>query len=104
MKPWFKTRALADNPRRAHVVIDRPIGSDYAPDWIKDFVSERPARDFIAAVDALGELDDIDLEINTPGGDVARAYFQLSEKPLRQGSRPRHGAGCKHRGRDHAGG
>lgn len=71
MKPWFKTRALADNPRRAHVVIDRPIGSDYAPDWIKDFVSERPARDFIAAVDALGELDDIDLEINTPGGDVA---------------------------------
>ena len=37
MKPWFKARALADNPRRAHVVIDRPIGSDYAPDWIKDF-------------------------------------------------------------------
>ncbi|MFI0472962.1 head maturation protease, ClpP-related [Halomonas sp. HMF6819] len=86
MKPWFKTRALADNPRRAHVVIDRPIGSDYAPDWIKDFVSERPARDFIAAVDALGDLDDIDLEINTPGGDVAsgvRIFNYLKNHPAK---------------------
>lgn len=86
MKPWFKTRALAENPRRAHVVIDRPIGSDYAPDWIKDFVSERPARDFIAAVDALGDLDDIDLEINTPGGDVAsgvRIFNYLINHPAK---------------------
>lgn len=84
MKPWFKARALADNPRRAHVVIDRPIGSDYAPDWIKDFTGEKPAREFIAAVDALGELDEIHLEMNCPGGDVAsgvRIFHYLKDHP-----------------------
>ncbi|RUR51520.1 Clp protease ClpP [Vreelandella populi] len=69
--PWFKARALADNPRVAHIAIDHPIGSDWAPDWISDFTGEKPAREFIAAVDALGELDEIHLELNCPGGDVA---------------------------------
>jgi ATP-dependent Clp protease, protease subunit len=68
---WFTARAQADDPRKAHVVIDKPIGSDWAPDWIADFTGEQPARDFIAAVDALGELDEIHLDMNTPGGDVA---------------------------------
>lgn len=68
---WFTAKALADNPRTAHVVIDKPIGSDWAPDWIADFTGEKPARDFIEEVDALGELDEIVLEINSPGGDVA---------------------------------
>ena len=68
---WFTAKALADNPRRAHVVIDKAIGSDWAPDWISDFTGEQPARDFIAEIDALGELDDIDLDLNSPGGDVA---------------------------------
>lgn len=69
--PWFSIQARDDNPRHAHVVIDKPIGSDWAPDWISDLFGELPARELIAAVDALGELDDIDVELNTPGGDVA---------------------------------
>ncbi|AZM95875.1 head maturation protease, ClpP-related [Vreelandella venusta] len=68
---WFKAQAMADNPRKAIVSIDKPIGSDWAPDWISDFTGEQPAREFIAAVDGLGELDEITLEINSPGGDVA---------------------------------
>lgn len=68
---WFKAQAQADNPRAALVSIDKPIGSDWAPDWISDFTGEQPARELIAAVDALGELDEITLEINSPGGDVA---------------------------------
>ena len=69
--PWFTAKAQADNARKALVSIDKPIGSDWAPDWISDFTGEQPAREFIAAVDALGELDEITLEINSPGGDVA---------------------------------
>lgn len=69
--PWFTAQAQADNARKAFVSIDKPIGSDWAPDWIADFTGEQPAREFIAAVDALGELDEITLEINSPGGDVA---------------------------------
>lgn len=65
---WFKAQA-AD--KIAKVVIDKPIGSDWAPDWIKDFTNELPARDFIKAIDDLGDLNEIDLEINSPGGDVA---------------------------------
>ncbi|SOB76182.1 ATP-dependent protease ClpP, protease subunit [Marinobacter sp. LV10R510-11A] len=66
---WFKAQASGD--RTAKVIIDRAIGSDWAPDWISDFTGEKPAREFIEAVEALGELDRIDLEINSPGGDVA---------------------------------
>lgn len=68
---WFTAKAQADNARKALVSIDKPIGSDWAPDWISDFTGEQPAREFIAAVDGLGELDEITLEINSPGGDVA---------------------------------
>ncbi|MES3674609.1 ATP-dependent Clp protease proteolytic subunit [Halomonas elongata] len=78
--PWFTAKALEDNPRAAHVVIDKPIGSDWAPDWINDFMGLQPAREFIAAVDELGELDEITVEINSPGGDVAsgvRIYHYL---------------------------
>lgn len=66
---WFTAQASGD--RTAKVVIDRAIGSDWAPDWVADFTGEQPAREFIEAVDALGELDRIDLELNSPGGDVA---------------------------------
>lgn len=79
--PWFTAQARDDNPRHAHVVIDKPIGSDWAPDWISDFTGEQPAREFIDAIEALGELDEITVEINSPGGDVAsgvRIYNYLS--------------------------
>jgi ATP-dependent protease ClpP protease subunit len=66
---WFKAQATGD--RTANVIIDRAIGSDWAPDWIQDWTGEQPARDFIDAIEALGELDTINLELNSPGGDVA---------------------------------
>lgn len=69
--PWFTAQALAENPRIAHIAIDNPIGSDWAPDWISDFTGEKPARELIAAIDAMGELDEIHIELNCPGGDVA---------------------------------
>ncbi|WP_110642574.1 head maturation protease, ClpP-related [Salinicola sp. CPA57] len=68
---WFKAEAVPGESNRAHIVIDQPIGSDWAPDWINDFMGEQPAKEFIQAVEALGDLDIIDLEINSPGGDVA---------------------------------
>lgn len=68
---WFRIQALEGNPRAAHVVIDKPIGSDWAPDWIQDLTGEKSASEFIAEVEALGEIDEITLEINSPGGDVA---------------------------------
>ncbi|GHA85392.1 head maturation protease, ClpP-related [Modicisalibacter luteus] len=68
---WFTAKAAAGDTRRAQVVIDKPIGSDWAPDWINDLMGDKPAREFIDEIEALGELDDIDLEINSPGGDVA---------------------------------
>ena len=79
---WFTAKAREDNPRHGHVVIDRPIGSDWAPDWIADFTAQKAARELIAAVEALGELDEITVEINSPGGDVAsgvRIYNYLRD-------------------------
>lgn len=66
---WFKAQASGD--RTAKVVIDRAIGSDWAPDWIADFTGEQAAREFIDSIEALGEIDEIHLDINSPGGDVA---------------------------------
>lgn len=79
---WFTAEARDDNPRHAHVIIDKAIGSDWAPDWIADLTGEKPAREFIDEIEALGELDDITLELNSPGGDVAsgvRMYNYLKK-------------------------
>ena len=65
---WFTAKA-AD--KVAKITIDRAIGSDWAPDWIKDFTGELAARDLINEIEAMGELDTIQLEISSPGGDVA---------------------------------
>lgn len=65
---WFKAQKTGD--RSAKVVIDKIIASDWSPDWVVDFFGEKSARDFIDAVDALGDLDEITVEINSPGGDV----------------------------------
>jgi len=66
------------------VTIDRAIGSDWSPDWISDLTGEQSARDFIDAVEALGEVDKIRLTINSPGGDVAsgiRIFNYLKNHP-----------------------
>ncbi|RKR79173.1 head maturation protease, ClpP-related [Marinobacter nauticus] len=65
---WFK--ALATGDGKADVTIDKIIASDWTPDWVVDFFGEKSARDFIEAIDALGDLTDIHLKLNTPGGDV----------------------------------
>ncbi len=65
---WFKAQANGDGT--ANVTIDKIIASDWSPDWVVDFFSEKSARDFIDTVDTLGDLTDIHLKLNTPGGDV----------------------------------
>jgi ATP-dependent protease ClpP protease subunit len=65
---WFTAKALGD--RKAEVVIDKVIASDWEPDWLVDFFGEKSARLFIEEIDALGDLDEIHLKLNTPGGDV----------------------------------
>lgn len=79
---WFS--AKVSGVRTAKIVIDRAIGSDWGPDWISDLTNEKAAEDFIKSVDELGKLDRIDIEINSPGGDVAsglRIMNYLIEHP-----------------------
>lgn len=67
---WFKITNLAgesgnkDNPRRAEIAIMEQIGEDW---WTGQGITAGP---FMRAIDALGELDEILLRINSPGGDV----------------------------------
>ena len=69
-RQWFRVVNLsgdfrnAENPRRAEIAIFEQIGEDF---WTGDGVT---AGRFIRAIDALGELDEIMLRINSPGGDV----------------------------------
>lgn len=69
-KQWFKINNLTGEPgnqaapRLAVLSIFEQIGEDW---WTGQGVT---AGAFIRAVDALGELDEIELHINTPGGDV----------------------------------
>ena len=64
---WFKAQATG---KVAKVTIDRVITSDFQPGWVIDFFGEQSARDFIEAVDALGDIDEIHLRLSSPGGDV----------------------------------
>lgn len=68
--PWFIVVNLsgevknAANPRQAEIAIMEQIGENW---WTGDGVT---AGAFMRTVDALGELDEILLRINSPGGDV----------------------------------
>ncbi|SDL77882.1 ATP-dependent protease ClpP, protease subunit [Modicisalibacter muralis] len=61
---WFTAKALAENPRAAHITIDGEIGRNW---WSDDSVA---SSDFMREVKALGELDEITIDINSPGGAV----------------------------------
>jgi len=67
---WFRVDNVSgepgssDNPRVAEINIFAQIGES----WFDD--SGVTAGNFVRAVDALGELDEIMLRINSPGGDV----------------------------------
>ena len=81
---WFTAKASG---KVAKITIDRAIGSDWAPDWIKDFTGEMAARDLIEEIEAMGELNAIELELNCPGGDVASGiriynYLKGHEAPV----------------------
>ena len=62
---WFQAKALADTPLLAHVAITGEIGKSW---WDEDAVA---ASDFMRAVNALGDVTDITVDINSPGGSVA---------------------------------
>jgi len=60
MKTWYQIKAKKN--KRAKILIYEQIGED----WFGDGVS---AKDFIKELDTL-DVDDIDLHINSPGGNV----------------------------------
>ena len=66
---WF--RAEAGDANTASIWINKAIGSDWAPDWVNDFYGETSAREFMSAIEALGDLNEITVHLNCPGGDVA---------------------------------
>lgn len=70
MKPWFNlnrvTNAASDGKRRAELLIYDLIGGD----WFGDGTT---AKDFVQQLQALGELDELNVRINSPGGSVMDA-------------------------------
>lgn len=68
MSKWLQIKNLSGDgkERRAEMWIEGVIG---VKDWFDD--SGTTAKEFIKTVDALGDLAEIDLFINTPGGVVS---------------------------------
>lgn len=63
-KPWFKAQAKAGQPRKALVTIDGEIGRSW---WDDSMIA---SSEFMNAIKALGELDEIQIDLNSPGGSV----------------------------------
>lgn len=61
---WFTAKAQAGNPRVAHITIDGEIGRSW---WADDGVASNA---FMREVKAMGELDEIIIDANSPGGSV----------------------------------
>ncbi|NIC05258.1 head maturation protease, ClpP-related [Billgrantia bachuensis] len=61
---WFTAKAKAGNPRVAHITIDGEIGRSW---WADDGVA---SNTFMREVKSLGELDEIIIDANSPGGSV----------------------------------
>lgn len=62
---WFTAKAKADSPGSAHIVIDGEIGQSW---WSDDGIA---SRDFMNSVKGLGELSEIVIDLNSPGGSVS---------------------------------
>ncbi|VAW81815.1 hypothetical protein MNBD_GAMMA13-1158, partial [hydrothermal vent metagenome] len=61
---WLKILNLSEGEKRtARLLVDGVIGGY---DWLDD--TSMTAHKFIETVDALGELDNIDIDVNSPGG------------------------------------
>ncbi|SFB80656.1 ATP-dependent protease ClpP, protease subunit [Marinospirillum celere] len=63
-KHWLKVQAKAKQPRKALVTIDGEIGGSW---WDDTAVA---SSEFMNALKALGQLDDIEIDLNSPGGSV----------------------------------
>lgn len=61
---WFTAKAKDSNPKAAHITIDGEIGRDW---WDDSGISSKA---FMSAVKALGDIDEIVLDINSEGGGV----------------------------------
>lgn len=61
---WFNVRNVNEDKKMAELMISGQIGKSL---WDDDTVA---ANEFIATVNALGELDEITIHLNSPGGSV----------------------------------
>ncbi|WP_251976722.1 head maturation protease, ClpP-related [Salinicola avicenniae] len=61
---WFTAKAQAGNSKAAHITIDGEIGESW---WDDSGVSSKA---FMSAIKGLGVLDEITIDINSPGGSV----------------------------------
>jgi ATP-dependent Clp protease protease subunit len=66
-KPFWKMKNAADNPRVGELSIYGVIGSDDGWSWLFD---ELTPKQFKADLDELGDIDTLNVMINSPGGDV----------------------------------
>lgn len=62
---WFKAMAAPGQEGVANITIDGQIGSTW---WDSSGIA---SRDFMAAVKALGDLTEIQIDMNSPGGSVS---------------------------------
>lgn len=63
--PWYNVKAKATDSTKAHIIIDGEIGYN----WWDDSGVE--SSKFMNSIKAMGELTDIVIDINSPGGSVA---------------------------------
>lgn len=61
---WYKMKISTAKAKTAEILIYDEIGKSW---WGEDTVS---AKQFVDDLQAIGEVDNIDLRINSPGGDV----------------------------------
>jgi ATP-dependent protease ClpP protease subunit len=64
---FWEFRAAADEPKTGELLLYGPIGADDGLGWLFDDVTP---RDFHADLTALGDITDLKVMINSPGGDV----------------------------------
>lgn len=66
-KPFWKMQNAVDNPRVGELSIYGVIGSDDGWSWLFD---ELTPKQFKTDLDELGDIDTLNVMINSPGGDV----------------------------------
>lgn len=75
MRKFWNIRAAADTPDAGEILIYGPIGSDSGLGWLFDEITP---KQFKADLDALGDVSEIRVFINSEGGDVFAAQSILT--------------------------